>query len=496
MKRSDRLFTNKDLSSGIARKTVKGGIDTVVSSLINFSVSLGGIILITRNLTTEDFGLYGMVFFLTGFASLFVNIGLNQAVIQWPVITHRLISTLFWINTAIASVIALIMIALTPLLVWFYSEPRLVPINIVLSMTFILSAMRLQHQALLKRNMAFRAISIMGVVSVVLATMTGAFLAIYGFGVWALVAIPVVSQVLGVIFDWAYSGWIPGKPGRGHGIRKMVKFGGNVTGFRAITHFISNGDNMALGYAWGAGPLGLYIRSYSLMQLPITKFNIPLNGVVIPILSRIVDQPDRYRSVYENMTRVIAIVFTPMICVLILTIHTIVPLLFGEQWIPMIPIFYAMSFIAVIGATMPINSWLYLTIGHVDRALKWSLYTAPIRILFLCAGLQYGPVGMGVALSGLAIVLRPVGIAYAARGTPVRYWQTIGDISYPVIGSGIAAGIALLVSHFLWNGQNLVVEFFLLTALFFVVYGILLLATKPGKKYSASLLMIINEVRP
>lgn len=461
---------------------------TAASSLIIFLVNTAGVILITRNLTSEDFGVYGMVVVLTGFAALFVDIGLAQAIIQRPKITHEIVSALFWINLAIATLIALTVAAITPLLVWFYSEPRLAPVNLVMSGTFVLSALRLQHQALLRRHMSFKALSLIDTSALIIGTCAAVFVAYRGFGVWALVVLPIVTQVAGLAGVWVVSGWVPGLPERGHGVRKMLTFGANITGFKTLGYFSRNTDNIMLGYAWGAGPLGLYTRAYSLIMLPVTKFNTPLSGVVTPALSRVAQDPERYRRIYMQMVRVCAVVITPLVSILILTIHATVPLLLGERWLPIIPIFYALAPMCVLQATGAITSWLYFTIGHVDRLLRWSIYNVPFILVAACVGVQYGPQGMALAMSCFFLIRKPIGIAYAAKGTPVRFGEVVWAVSMPILGSGISVLPALGWLRFLGGESGLLLQLFVLTALFAGTYLLLLMATPLGKQHRTSLL--------
>src|SRR3546814_17483318 len=53
-------------------------------------------------------------------------------------LTHREVSTLFWINAGLGMVAALLMVPLAPLLAWFYGEPELSSITLVLGIGFAL----------------------------------------------------------------------------------------------------------------------------------------------------------------------------------------------------------------------------------------------------------------------------------------------------------------------------------------------------------------------
>lgn len=444
---ADLLFDTDDLQANLVRSTARGGLYTAVSTGIAATVTTLGTVLITRELTDDDFGLYGMVLVLAGFARMFVDLGLSQAVIQKPQVNHAQVSTLFWINFGIATLLAVCVAAATPLLVWFYDEPRIAPVNLAMAGLFVVSALGLQHRALLRRRLEFGRLNIVATVAPLLATAVAVVLALRGAGVWALVAIPVVSQLVTVAGMWIASGWIPGWPRRGTGVRSMLAFGGHVTGFQFVNYFARNGDNAMLGFAWGAGPLGLYTRAYSLMMLPANKINAPLTGLVVPLLSRLTEQPDRFRKTHVMVLLLLTSTMTPAVMWTILTITETVPLLFGPQWEDMIPVYIALGPACLMGVSNTTAGWLYLSLGHVHRQVRWVVIQTAILLPAMAIGLQYGALGMAVAVSVVYVGVKPFVIGYATRGTFVHLTPILVAIFEPVLVSGVAAGGAWAASE-------------------------------------------------
>jgi O-antigen/teichoic acid export membrane protein len=76
----------------------------------------------------------------------------------------------------------------------------------------------------------------------------------------------------------------------------MLKFGGDVLSFHVVNYFSRNADNLLIGWWWGAAPLGLYEKAYTLLLLPVHQINAPLAAVAVPTLSRTRDDPARFRS--------------------------------------------------------------------------------------------------------------------------------------------------------------------------------------------------------
>src|SRR6185503_15841536 len=122
-------------------------------------------------------GLVAMVTAVTGFLTIFKHAGLATPTIQREQITQAQVSNLFWVNLAVSGVCSLITAALAPVLAWFYHDARLVPITLALSSTFIIGGFRVQHLALLRRQLRFKALAIIDVGSMALGVAVGIVMA-------------------------------------------------------------------------------------------------------------------------------------------------------------------------------------------------------------------------------------------------------------------------------------------------------------------------------
>src|SRR4029077_17468142 len=96
------------------------------------------------------------------------------------------------------------------------------------------------------------------------------------------------------------------------GVRSMLLFGGNLTGFSVINYWARNLDNLLIGRVWGAAQLGLYSRAYQLLLLPVNQITVPITAVAMPALSRLVDSPERYRRAYVRILAKLAMVTMPL----------------------------------------------------------------------------------------------------------------------------------------------------------------------------------------
>ena len=140
----------------------------------------------------------------------------------------------------------LVTIGSGPLLAWFYKEPRLIGITTGYGMILFYGPPSMdphfsviQHEAILTRQMRFTAIVVVEVVALLIGFVSAVVAAWHGAGYWALVLNQLVMTLITVIGVWAACRWRPGLPARGIGIRSMLSYGGNLTGFNVMTFFLA-----------------------------------------------------------------------------------------------------------------------------------------------------------------------------------------------------------------------------------------------------------------
>ena len=191
------LFDSEHLSQNLAQKSVRGGAFTMTGQAIQFILRTTGTVVLARLLTPNDYGLFGMVAVIVGFAQMFKDAGLSMATVQKDSISHEQISTLFWINVLISIFLGICVLAASPLVTMFYGRPELTAVTAVLSISFIISGLMIQHQALLRRHMQFGTLAIIQIASQFITLVVTIVLALFGWRYWALVAGAITTALVG-----------------------------------------------------------------------------------------------------------------------------------------------------------------------------------------------------------------------------------------------------------------------------------------------------------
>lgn len=439
------LFRTEHLHEDLAGRSVRGGTVTLAAQGIQFALGLGSTVVLARLLAPEDFGLVAMVTALTGFVAMFKDAGLSLATVQRAEIDHAQVSTLFWINVAASVALMLVLAALAPAIAWFYGRPGLVYVTLAIAATFVLGGLTPQHAALLKRQMRFTALAAKEITAMACGMVVGVTLAWLGARHWALVAMGATSSLVAAVMVWGLTGWVPGLPRRGTGVRPMLVFGGNLTAAKFVNHFSRHADNILIGWYWGAGALGLYHKAYALMALPISKIFEPLGDVTVPALSRLQDDPARFRQYYLKAVNSVAWMTMPPVALLAAAAGPIILLVLGPQWEGAIPIFQILAAASVLRPIYSSARWIFYSTGNGGGLLRLRCTLAPLFFGCFVLGLPYGPAGVAAAYTAGFLLAFPFVLRYAFRGTSLTLTGLAAALGCPAaMAAGIAAGVRVV----------------------------------------------------
>ena len=128
--------------------------------------------------------------------------------------------------------------------------------------------------------------------------LVGAVFAWVGFGYWSLVGMQLSATIAEALLTWFASDWLPQLPKRQSGTKPLLRFGVSMSVNMLLRRLASATDVILLGRFYGAGPVGLYSSAGALLLRPLDQFITPFDTVFVPILSRLQNQPERYRQVF------------------------------------------------------------------------------------------------------------------------------------------------------------------------------------------------------
>jgi PST family polysaccharide transporter len=428
----------------LRRLTVRGGAATISASALSLAVQVVSTVILARLLTPADFGVVAMV---TTFVMFLMGVGANgcnEAIIQRDKVDRFLASNLFWINLAVGLILMVGFAAAGSLLAQFYKNPLVAHVTVAMSPGILIAAVSVVPLALLKRAMRFAAVSANDVIGRTVNTALTILLALRGWGYWALVA-GIVAQALSIaIGAWWLCRWIPSLPRRGVGTRAVLRFAAHVYGTFNANYFTRNFDNLLVGWRFNAVALGYYKRAYDLFALSASQLTAPLNNVALAALSRVKNDPARFRRYFASSLEVIAMVGMAVGADLTLVGKDVVRLVLGSKWLESGRIFELFG--PGIGVMLLYSTigWIHVSIGKPERWFRWTLVESTATGALFLVALPWGPAGIAVAWSVSFWVLLIPAFWYAGRPIHFGVSQLLGATWKYALASLVAGWISTI----------------------------------------------------
>jgi O-antigen/teichoic acid export membrane protein len=375
--------------NSVIRKAGSGFAWSLLSQLIKLGSQLVGMILLSRLLPASDFGLISMASVVTGFALLLRDFGATATVIHRQELTPQILDSVYLFNIVISLFLAIVLALLNPLVVWFFSEPRLREVLWLLILAFPVGALGLVHQGLLERASNFKHIAFIESFAALLGLASAVGGALLGWGVYSLVTQTLVSAFITTTCFWVSSPWHFGNKATLTDIKGLRNFAGNLVGFNVFNYFARNTDNLLIGHFLGATELGIYAMAYRLMTLPLQIISGVLGRSLFPVLSKMQDDPDRLADAYRRALAAVTLVNAPLLMGFFALRESFVTVVMGVKWMPVADLLMWLLPVALLQSVGTTVGYLYLAMGRTDVMLKWGIFAGILFTVGFYVGLHW-----------------------------------------------------------------------------------------------------------
>ena len=389
-----------------AEHAVVSGIKwTSVSTFGRRILALLANIVLARLLAPADFGLVAMAAVVLGFIDIFKDLGTGSALIRAKQVSDGLASSIFWFNVSFGVLATIVAITCAPLVAAFYKEPRVTPILIGMSVSFLLSALAIVHNCMMQRRMAFVTLAKIEIAAALVSYTVGIGAALLGQGVWSLVYQVVTNSALFMIMIWFASTWRPRFMFVWAELRGVMNYSLNLAGYNVFYYFAQNVDNFLIGRFLGTEALGLYDLAYRLMTFPMQAISAVFGKVMLPYYAKAQDDLARFREGFMRAAVAISFVTFPLMLGLLAVREPFVLALFGVKWTPVIGLLALFAPLAALRSVLTTTGSIFLAMGRSGLQLRWGVFSNLVVISGLAIGLQWGIMGVAAGFTIASLLL-------------------------------------------------------------------------------------------
>lgn len=364
-----------------------------LGELIGRVFRLGIVVVIARILTPHDYGLAAIILTVKEFSQvLTLEGGVAGKLIQADEKdVEVLANTAYWLNWILCSSLFVIQCIAAFPVAYFYSDSRLIlPICIIGLEYFAIPTYSVQ-MALITRENRMKIPAIAATLRTILFSTLALLLALSGFGLWSIILPHVLVTPVTFILANTNHPWRPKQSFSLHRWNEILDFSKNVVGSQLMRKTRANLDYLLVGGILGVEALGLYYFAYnSGIGISLNVMH-KLSSAQFPYICAVRTDLKKFRERYFKTLKVIALVIIPFVCLQTSMAQFYVPIVFGKQWIPAIPILMLICLSAIPRAFGFSGSLLLQSIGRADLDFKWNViftaFFATVLVIVVKAGL-------------------------------------------------------------------------------------------------------------
>lgn len=363
------------------------------------------VMVLARLLTPADFGVVGAALIVVGFSELLSQLGIGQAIVQRSNLELRHIRTGF-ISSLFSGMLLTAFIFLTaPVIAGFFRMEEFASVLRVMSLVFLLQGFSVVSKSLLQRELKFRCIAQIQVVSYALGYgIVGVCLALLKFGVWALVIAHLSQAALRCVILLVVQPHPKSPQFDRDAFNELIYFGSGFTAARIFNYIALQGDNIVVGRWLGPIALGLYGRAYQLMVLPVTLLGQTLDRVLFPAMAKVQREQERLTNAYRRGVALIALFILPMSVGMIVLAPEFIHALLGPSWTGAIAPFRILTIGMLFRTNYKISHSLARATGAVyPNAWRQAIYAAFV-VVGAWIGKHWGISGVACGVLGAITV--------------------------------------------------------------------------------------------
>ncbi len=421
----------------------------LVGSRIAFTILSTAIL--ARLLTPNDYGLNGMASIVVELAALLTNMGFSSILIQRRRVCRIHLDSVYWASLGIGLALFSVVVILSIPASWFFKQPELIGILCASATTLILREAAVVPYAILNRLLLFKADALLQFTALTVRILSAITLAWLGAGYWSLVLAPVISALFEVVAATIYVGYKPRLRFSRHFFSTTWRQSGSYLGSSILYYLLSNFDNMVVARRFGAIQLGYYQTAYSLPEELRNRFAHPIIRVLFPAYSLLQGDLSAFRSAVDRSQRMLAALVLPLGTGLAVTAEYVVHVLYGEKWLPIVPL---LQILAVGGGTRAMFSLvgsIFSAKGHPELAFRVAIGSIPFTLPVIFIASFWGTEGVAWAML-LAQIPAIVGTYLAMRLIEASPWSFYKAVLPASLASLIMAVSLLTADRWHWFG--------------------------------------------
>ncbi|MDQ3281638.1 MAG: lipopolysaccharide biosynthesis protein [Acidobacteriota bacterium] len=429
----------------VGRKTARAAAWAFISTAGGKAVTLVGLALLARLLAPNEFGLLAFAMAYITYAEAIGDLGSGVALVYWPDRREDASQVTFIINAVGGVAWCLLTLAIAPYVAEFFHAENGAAIVRVLAFSFIIKFLGNTHDALLQKDLRFRARLIPDLALAIVKAIVSLALAWYGWGAWSLVYGHLAGLAARTILVWIASPWRPNLTFPRDLFKPMLAYGRGIIIINVLAAVGHHADIAIVGRYLGTRELGLYQIASKIPETTVVVLLWVLSKVLFPAFAKMHAEGASMRVAYLLSTRYITALTMPTAIGTFVLARPIIQTFFGPAWSSAAPVLAALAIYAGLRCLSTNAGDILKATGRAPLLARLSWLKTGLTVPALLIGAQFNSVAVAASLGCVAGFTTLLTLYVAAREVRLKLTQ-LAAAFFP----GTAAAGSMAALDFVW----------------------------------------------
>ncbi len=448
---------------------------TLVESGGLSGMSLLTLIVLARLLSPAEMGVGTIALGVVQVLIVPVEILFQDALIQHPEVEDAHFDTAFTFTLALAVSMFLLACAGAGALAWFVNAPGIGTVFIAMSLSILPMGVGTIMAARQRRDLEFRSLALRSLVGRLGGAAVGIGVAVYGGGVWALVAQQVLLVAFAAVVLWLMATRRPRLRFSMRHFHDLIGFGLRSVLVMSVQVSVPRVFTLLAGSLLGAASVGYITIAFRAVDMLRDVVAGAVVQLALPLFGRMQGEADGLRSAYAEAVSLTCLIGFPLFVGLSACAPDVVALLFGPQWQPSVP------YVALFGVlVVPYLLRLYMmpcvaAQGRPLAALPGLLVTLFVVVVGMETVGRWSLVAAAAVWTLRLAVGTPVDAVMLRRVSGIGFRTQVAGAGFPLLASVAMAAVVLGVWALVTAGVSVILRIATMAGTGAVVYSGLML---------------------
>jgi PST family polysaccharide transporter len=310
------------------------------AELVNRIFRLATTVTLARTFTSYDYGLVAIIYTTAEFASVFtLKYGIGAKIVQADEQDLKTIcDTSYWLNWILCGSIFIIQCIGAFPIAWFYKNNQIILPICIMALSYLIMPVFMVQSAMIQRENRLKITALCNGVQALLTNILTVILALAGMGIWSVVLPSVLTTPVWIIITYRNHPWRPPTSFKIEQWREVTRFGKNMLGVELLNKLRANLDYLIVGRFLGVEALGIYYFAFNAGLGISVNVMSAFFSALFPYLCAARGNLKELKKRYFSSLKTITLFVIPLILLQSVLAPFYVPIIFGQKWIPAIPV--------------------------------------------------------------------------------------------------------------------------------------------------------------